>query len=260
MENKYFMLTEFIYININLFTCNIIRNLKGGDIIMPLKVLVVEDEVSINDILTTALKTDGYLTRSAFSSKEAKDLMESFKPNLALLDLCLPDENGLELCKFISAKYYIPIIILTARNDIIDKILGLELGADDYITKPFNIKEVLTRVKVALRRVEKYKIAEENTILDLNYEIQIDLESRIVKVEGVGVKLKPKEYDLLEFLAQNRKRVFYREELLNNVWGLDYDGELRTVDVHIRRLRSKLDNSDKSSIIETVFGIGYVMR
>lgn len=226
---------------------------------MPLKVLVVEDDISINDILTTALKTDGYLARSAFSSKEAKNLLEHYKPDLALLDLCLPDESGFELCKYTNAKYSIPIIILTARNDVIDKILGLELGADDYITKPFNIKEVLTRVKVALRRVEKYKIVAENDVLRLNYGIKINLQSRVVTVDGEEVKLKPKEYELLEFLAKNRNRVFYREELLNNVWGMDYGGELRTVDVHVRRLRSKLDKTD-NSIIETVFGIGYVMR
>jgi DNA-binding response OmpR family regulator len=227
---------------------------------MDLKILVVEDEISINDILTTVLTAEGYLARSAFSSKEAKDLLESFKPNLALLDICLPDESGLELCKFINAKYSIPIIILTARNDMIDKILGLELGADDYMTKPFNIKEVLTRVRVALRRVEKYKTVSESTLLELSYGIKINLQSRIVTVDGEEVKLKPREYDLLEFLAKKRKRVFYREELLNNVWGMDFDGELRTVDVHVRRLRSKLDKSDKNSIIETVFGIGYVMR
>lgn len=227
---------------------------------MPFKILVVEDEVFINDILTTALRADGYSARSAFSAQEAKMLLESFKPNLALLDICLPDENGFDLCKFINAKYSIPIIMLTARTDVIDKILGLELGADDYITKPFNIKEVLTRVKVALRRVEKYKIAAESNIIELKNGLQINLESRIVILDGEEIKLKPKEYDLLEFLAKNKKRVFSREELLNNIWGIDYDGDFRTVDVHVRRLRSKLDKADENSIIETVFGIGYSMR
>ena len=227
---------------------------------MSLKILVVEDEISINDIVTTALTSDGYLVRSAFSSKEAKSLLEEFKPSLALLDLCLPDESGLELCKFINTKYSIPIIILTARNDIIDKILGLELGADDYITKPFNIKEVLTRVKVALRRVEKYKTVHEDVLLDLNYGIKINFQSRIVTFDDEEIKLKPREYDLLEFLAKNRRRVFYREELLNNIWGIDFEGEERTVDVHVRRIRSKLDKNDENSIIETIFGIGYMMR
>ena len=227
---------------------------------MGVKVLVVEDEVSINDILSSALRVGGYEVRSAFSSWEAKSLLSSFKPNLAMLDINLPDEDGFELCKFINANYSIPIIMLTARNDIVDKILGLELGADDYITKPFHIKEVLTRVKVAVRRVEKYSSPYEENILQLNSSIKINTESRVVLKDDEEVRLKPKEYDLLEFLAKNRNRVFSREELLDKVWDMDYDGELRTVDVHIRRLRSKLDNDETNSIIETVFGVGYVMR
>lgn len=227
---------------------------------MGIKVLVVEDEVSINDILSSALRAGGYEVRSAFSSTETKALLSSFKPNLAMLDINLPDEDGFELCKFINANYSIPVIILTARNDIVDKILGLELGADDYITKPFHIKEVLTRVKVAVRRVEKYSSYHEENILQLNRAIKINTESRVVLKDDEEVRLKPKEYDLLEFLAKNRNRVFSREELLNKVWDMDYDGELRTVDVHIRRLRSKLDNDETNSIIETVFGVGYVMR
>lgn len=223
------------------------------------KVLVVEDEVSINDILTSALKSDGYNVKSAFSSMEARQLLESFKPDLAMLDVNLPDENGFDLCKFVNEKYSIPIVILTARNDIVDKILGLELGADDYITKPFHIKEVLTRVKVALRRVEKYKISNEVTFVELNSRVKVYLQSRTVIKDEEKVKLKPKEYDLLEFLLRNRNQVFSREELLDKVWGIEYDGELRTVDVHVRRLRSKIDDEDENSIIETVFGIGYVM-
>lgn len=227
---------------------------------MNFKILVVEDELSINDILTSALKSDGYNVESAFSSMQARALLESFKPDLAMLDINLPDENGFDLCKFVNEKYSIPIIILTARNDIIDKILGLELGADDYITKPFHIKEVLTRVKVALRRVEKYKTSREVTLIELNSGVKVNFQSRTVIKNGEIVKLKPKEYDLLEFLLRNRNQVFSREQLLDKVWGIEYDGELRTVDVHVRRLRSKIDNKEENSIIETVFGIGYVMR
>lgn len=227
---------------------------------MDLKVLVVDDELSINDILTTALKATGYKVSSAFSGKETRSFLESFKPDLVLLDICLPDEDGFDLCRYINSKYSIPIIMLTARNDVVDKVLGLELGADDYITKPFHIKEVLTRVKVALRRVEKYKNSSDTTVLNINSSIKIDTKSRSVKAYDKEVKLKPKEYDLLEFLAKNKGRVFTREELLDSVWGDEYDGELRTVDVHVRRLRGKLDNENSSSIIETVFGIGYVMR
>lgn len=227
---------------------------------MELKVLVIEDEVSINDILTTALKADGYSVRSAFTSKEAKGFLESFNPDLILLDINLPDENGFEFCRYINGKYFLPIIMLTARNDVIDKILGLELGADDYITKPFHIKEVLTRVKVALRRVDKYKRTSDNSFIHLNKHVKVDLKSRSVIKNDLEVKFKPKEYDLLEFLIKNRNRVFSRENLLDKVWGMDYEGELRTVDVHIRRLRSKLDKEGEVSIIETVFGIGYIMR
>lgn len=227
---------------------------------MDLKVLVVEDEISINDILTSALRADGYNVRSAFSSQEARGLLQSFNPHLALLDVNLPDESGFELCRFTNTKYAIPIIMLTARNDIVDKVLGLELGADDYITKPFHIKEVLTRVKVALRRVEKYRTSLDNNFVEVNKIVKINLESRIVMKDEQEVKLKPKEYELLGFFVRNKNRVFSREDLLDKVWGFDYEGELRTVDVHVRRLRSKLDNDNEKSVIETIFGTGYVMR
>lgn len=227
---------------------------------MDLKVLVVEDEVTINHILTSALRAEGYVVRSAFSSQEARNLLESFNPHLALLDVNLPDESGFELCRFINTKYALPIVMLTARNDIVDKVLGLELGADDYITKPFHIKEVLTRVKVALRRVEKYRTSSDNNFVEINKIVKINLVSRIVLRDEQEVKLKPKEYELLGFLVRNRNIVFSREELLDKVWEYDYDGELRTVDVHVRRLRSKLDIDSGKSIIETAFGTGYVMR
>ena len=227
---------------------------------MDIQILVVEDEVSINDILTTALRADGYSVRSAFSSKEAREILICLKPNLVMLDINLPDESGFEFCRFINSKWSIPIIMVTARNDIFDKVLGLELGADDYITKPFHIKEVLTRVKVALRRVKKYKEGNEDSFLKLNEKIKVNLESRTVIKGEENIKLKPQEYALLEFFIKNKNRVFSREELLDNVWGMDYEGELRTVDVHVRRLRSKLDEENENSIIETVFGIGYVMR
>ncbi|MGG7178902.1 response regulator transcription factor [Clostridium paraputrificum] len=222
------------------------------------KVLIVEDEISINDILTSALRSEGYNVRSAFNGKEARLLLKDFNPDITLLDINLPDESGFDICRDINQNYSIPILILTARTDIFDKVLGLELGADDYITKPFHIKEVLARVKIALRRVDKYKFKKDNNLIKLNKYIKINYESRIVFKNDIQIKLKPREYDLLEFLAKNRNKVFSREVILNQIWGFDYDGDDRTVDVHIRRLRSKLD--DSSSLIETVFSIGYVMR
>lgn len=227
---------------------------------MDVKVLVIEDEVSINDILITALSSEGYKVRGGFTAKEARTLIETFKPDLILLDLNLPDENGFGLCKEINEKHLIPTIILTARNDVVDKVLGFELGADDYITKPFHIKEVLARVKTALRCVQKYKNNSNENIINLQNSISINLDSRLVSKDGQDIRLKPQEYDLLEFLVKHRNRVFSREELLDRVWGYDYSGDIRTVDVHIRRLRSKLDTDGDNSIIETVFGIGYVMR
>lgn len=228
---------------------------------MNFNILVIEDEFSINDILTFALRAEGYEVKGAFSSKEARDLLNKFTPSLVLLDINLPDESGFELCKFITANYKIPILMLTARNDIIDKILGLELGADDYITKPFHIKEVLARVKVALRRVDKYRtFNEEDSFIKLNDRVKIDLEKRIVIKDNQDIKLKPREYDLLAFFLKNRNRVFSREEILDKVWGFDYEGEVRTVDIHVRRLRAKLNLDSGQSFIETIFGVGYVMR
>jgi DNA-binding response OmpR family regulator len=216
---------------------------------MGIKILIVEDEISISDILYTALKSEGYSVRCGFTAEEGRELVKKFKPDLALLDLNLPDESGFELCKEINSKHLIPIIILTARNDIVDKILGLELGADDYITKPFHIKEVLTRVKTALRCVEKYKVKSEKEFLEVSDHIKINMDSRIVLRDEKEIRLKPQEYDL-----------FSRDELLNKVWGFDYDGDIRTVDVHVRRIRGKLDEENEKSLIDTVFGVGYVMR
>lgn len=228
---------------------------------MDYNILVVEDEFSINDILTVALTSEGYKVKSVFSSKEARRLMEVYKPNLILLDINLPDESGFELCRYVNAEYKLPVIMLTARNDVIDRVLGLELGADDYITKPFNIKEVMTRVKVALRRVEKYSdFGYDESSVKLSKEISINLHSRKVFKNDEEIKLKPKEYELLVFLLRNKNRVFSREELLDKVWGMDYEGELRTIDVHVRRLRAKLQLDSGQTFIETIFGVGYAMR
>lgn len=229
---------------------------------MKSKILVIEDDISINDILTSALRSEGYDVRSAFTGKEGRELLKIFGPDIVLLDINLPDESGFEICKSITKDYLIPIIMLTARVDIVDKVLGLELGADDYITKPFHIKEVIERVKTALKRVEKYKGAssKESSDIKINDNVSINYESRSVTKNGELVKLKPKEYSLLEFLCKNSNKVFSREQLLEKIWGFDYDGDERTVDVHVRKLRSKLDDNGSASIIETVFSVGYVMR
>lgn len=222
------------------------------------KVLVVEDELSINDILTFALRREGYDVRGVYKGKDAIDMVESFRPDLVLLDVMLPDKDGFQVCKEICDKAF--VIMITARNDIIDKILGIEIGADDYITKPFEVREVTARVKGLFRRLEKQsKIS--SMIEEVKEEgIFIDISNRKVYKDNIEIQLKKKEYDLLCFLYVNKNIVFSREDLLDRVWGNEFDGDLRTVDVHIRRLRAKLGEEKNSTVIETIFGVGYVMR
>ena len=221
------------------------------------KILIVEDEMSINDILTTALKRECYDVMSAFSAKEAEIIFNGFKPDLVLLDLMLPDGKGEELCKVMYKKAC--VIMITAKSNILDKLNGMEIGADDYITKPFDIREVKMRVKVALRRLE----VQENTTAirkEIEKGLFIDIQKREVRKDGNIIKLSKKEFDIIWLLYSNKEIVFSREHLLNHIWGIDYYGDDRTIDVHIRRIREKLGEEKGESIIETVFGVGYVMR
>ena len=202
------------------------------------KILIVEDVVS------------------AFTAREALILFDGFKPDLVLLDLMLPDGKGEEICKEIYKKAC--VIMITAKSNILDKLNGMEIGADDYITKPFDIREVKMRVKVALRRLEDTAVIENNKNLEKG--LFIDIQKREVRKDGEVIKLSKKEFDIIWLLYSNKEMVFSREQLLNNVWGIDYYGDDRTIDVHIRRLREKLGEEKGQSIIETVFGVGYVMR
>ena len=197
-----------------------------------------------------------------FQQRKLKVFLEAcnsleVKPDLVLLDLMLPDGKGEELCKVMYKKAC--VIMITAKSNILDKLNGMEIGADDYITKPFDIREVKMRVKVALRRLE----VQENTTAirkEIEKGLFIDIEKREVKKDGEIIKLSKKEFDILYMLYRNKEIVFSREQLLNKIWGIDYYGDDRTVDVHIRRIREKLGEEKGESIIETVFGVGYVMR
>ena len=183
--------------------------------------------------------------------------MESFRPDLLVLDWMLPDGSGLDICKTVTASYNIPILMLTAKSDITDKILGLEFGADDYITKPFDLREVIARIRTILRRFAQAGQAVQGHAGEDSLRIkhiEINRGERLVRRDGETVDLTPKEYDLLLKLCTNRGRIFTREELLELVWGYDYIGETRTVDNHIQRLRKKLEAGE---LITTVFGIGY---
>lgn len=219
-------------------------------------ILIIEDDEDISQILMFSLTKEGYKVKINNNGLRVEDDLKTFKPDLILLDIMLGDIDGFSICKEIS-NYKIPIIMLTARVDITDKILGLELGADDYITKPFDIREVITRIRVALRR-KKEITNEVNTKENIsNGKISISEYSRIVECNGEEIKLKPKEFDLLLFLIKNKNRVYSRDDLLNLVWGYDFIGDTRTIDVHITRLRQKLKNEVN---IETIFGVGYMLK
>jgi len=236
------------------------------------KILVIEDEFSINDTLKFTLSKENFEVKGAYNGESALKIFEEFEPHLVLLDIMLPDISGFELCKVMSQKSY--IVMLTARDDVIDKILGMEIGADDYITKPFEIREVTARINAIFRRASKNILNNEheniaNTVLENDTndddnikkdEFTINFDTRTVIKDGKEIMLKRKEFELLSYLYKNKGIVFTRQQLLNGVWGYDYYGDTRTVDVHIRRLRANLGNDKENSVIETVFGVGYVVR
>jgi len=236
------------------------------------RVLVVEDEFSINDTLKFTLAKENFEVRGAYDGESALKIFEEFEPHLVLLDLMLPDISGFELCKIMNQKSY--VVMLTARDDVIDKILGMEIGADDYITKPFEIREVTARINAIFRRASKNIFDNENivsNVLEKNIndnnndnnikdKITINFDTRIVIKDGKEIMLKRKEFDVLSYLYKNKGVIFTRQQLLNEVWGYDDYGDTRTVDVHIRRLRANLGDDKENSVIETVFGVGYVVR
>lgn len=224
------------------------------------KILIIEDDAPIADLLSYGLSLEGYETRIASSGAEGIQVIQSFQPDLLLLDWMLPDQSGLDICKKVTAEYNIPIFMITAKSDITDKVLGLEFGADDYITKPFDLREVIARIRTILRRVEQSNHRDQNelhTEIIRFHHIEIRPEERLVSKNNDPVELTPKEYDLLMTLVKSPGRTFSRSDLLDVVWGYDFAGDTRTVDTHIQRLRKKLDATDD---ITTVFGIGYKFR
>lgn len=217
-------------------------------------ILIVDDEPNIIELTTLYLERDGFKVESVGTGKDALTRWESSSPDLIILDLMLPDIDGFEICRQIRAKNNTPILMLTARKEDVDKIVGLELGADDYLTKPFNPRELVARVKAILRRKQgEFKPVANITLGNLT----IDIARHEVKNEGVPVTLRTKEFALLVALAQNEGIVLSREKLLELVWGFDYYGETRTVDVHINHLRDKIAGSGAD--IETLRGTGYKM-
>jgi len=216
-------------------------------------VLVVEDESSIASFVALYLKNAGYRIQTAGNGREALERVAAEKPNLIVLDLMLPDVDGLEVCRRIRQTSDVPILMLTARDEDVDKIIGLEVGADDYLTKPFNPRELVARVKSILRRsVPERREAQTKQIK--HGDLEIDVGRREVLVSGKEVQLAPKEFDLLWELLDHRGLVLTRDQLLERVWGYTFAGDTRTVDVHVRQLRRKLG---EASPIVTVWGVGY---
>jgi DNA-binding response OmpR family regulator len=216
-------------------------------------VLVVEDETSIASFVALYLKNAGYRIQTAGTGREALERVAAEKPSLIVLDLMLPDVDGLEVCRRIRQTSDVPILMLTARDEDVDKIIGLEVGADDYLTKPFNPRELVARVKSILRRsVPERREAQTKQIK--HGDLEIDVGRREVLVSGTEVQLAPKEFDLLWELLDHRGLVLTRDQLLERVWGYTFAGDTRTVDVHVRQLRRKLG---EASPIVTVWGVGY---
>jgi DNA-binding response OmpR family regulator len=219
----------------------------------PQTVLVVEDEASIASFVAAYLKNAGYVVRTTASGIEALKLFASEKPALVVLDLMLPDMDGVEVCKRIRQTTDVPVLMLTARDEDVDKIIGLEVGADDYMTKPFNPRELVARVRAILRRATTERQKGESAVL-VHGDLTVDAGRREARVGEQEIQLAPKEFDLLWELLDHRGLVLTRDQLLERVWGYTFAGDTRTVDVHVRQLRRKL--GDASPIV-TVWGVGY---
>ena len=221
------------------------------------KVLILEDEVSIRSFVVINLKRAGYEVVEAGTGEEALELAHKNQYDIILLDVMLPKLNGFEVCQQIREFSSVPIIMLTAKGDDMDKILGLEYGADDYITKPFNILEVKARIKDIIRRTEVKKPNKEDSVLEIG-SLKIDCDGRRAYVNRREVGLTAKEFEVLELLMRNPNKVYSREKLLQIVWGSDYPGDVRTVDVHIRRLREKIEECPgEPKFVHTKWGVGY---
>ncbi len=227
---------------------------------MTTTILLVDDEQHIIDLAAMYLEQEGFTTAGANDGSSALDIILNDAPDLVILDLMLPGIDGWEVCKQVRARSEVPIIMLTARDDAIDKIVGLELGADDYLTKPFNPRELVARVKAILRRTERVQRSDDDddSVTVQHDNLLIDPLRRMVTVSEEAVELRTKEFDLLLTFARNPRIVFSREKLLNVVWGYDFAGETRTVDMHVAHLRHKLDGMTPR--IETVWGVGYKLE
>jgi two-component system OmpR family response regulator len=225
------------------------------------KILIVEDDQALLDVLKYNLTKEGYNVVAATDGIQALEVARESKPDLILLDIMLPKMSGFDVCRILRKETTTPILMLTAKDEEVDKIVGLEIGADDYMTKPFSMRELLARIRAMLRRAEMVKPKPvEEAVLRIN-NLEVDLARHQATLSQTRLDLTPKEFDLLVFLAQNRGLVFSREQLLERVWGYDYAGDTRTVDVHIRWLREKIEvDPAKPKRLITIRGVGYKLE
>lgn len=231
---------------------------KKGKTIMANKILVVDDDLNICELLKLYLENDGYVVFTANDGQEAVEMFQNKTPDLVLLDIMLPKKDGWQVCREIRKTSSAPIIMLTAKGETFDKVLGLELGADDYVVKPFDAKEVMARVKAVLRRTTGDSDSTETEKKVVIYDnLEINIQNYEMKVKGVPVDTPPKELELIYHFASNPNRVYTRDQLLDEVWGFDYYGDSRTVDVHVKRLREKLEGVSDKWCLKTVWGVGY---
>lgn len=222
------------------------------------KILVVDDDLNICELLKLYLENDGYVVFTANDGQEAVEMFQNKTPDLVLLDIMLPKKDGWQVCREIRKTSSAPIIMLTAKGETFDKVLGLELGADDYVVKPFDAKEVMARVKAVLRRTTGDSESTETEKKVVIYDnLEINIQNYEMKVKGVPVDTPPKELELIYHFASNPNRVYTRDQLLDEVWGFDYYGDSRTVDVHVKRLREKLEGVSDKWCLKTVWGVGY---
>ncbi len=220
------------------------------------KILVVDDDPNISDLLKTYFENEGYEVKAVGDGVEGVNYFKMYEPDLVLLDIMLPKKDGKTVCREIREISNKPIIMVSAMSEVTDKIVGLELGADDYVVKPFDIKELSARVKAVLRRCQSQGNQHDDEVIRFD-KIEISKLKYELKINGHAVDIPPKELDLLYFLASNYNRVFTRDQLLDKVWGFDYLGDSRTVDVHVKRLREKLSGVSDKWTLKTVWGIGY---
>ena len=220
------------------------------------KILIVDDDSNICDLLKLYFENEGYEVKTANDGVEGVNFFKIYQPDLVLLDIMLPRKDGWQVCREIREMSSKPIIMITAKGEVIDKVLGLEMGADDFVVKPFEMKELSARVRAVLRRYQAHTNQNDDEVIKFE-NIEISLQKYELKLRGKAVDVPPKELELLYFLASNYNRVFTRDQLLDKVWGFDYLGDSRTVDVHVKRLREKLEGASDKWILKTVWGVVY---